>query len=81
MHGQGVIPNVMQRHESSVQPCCRQRDVIAESLGRPLPANAHSPLKTLMNLTTAVDSLVFSPDTQACTHRAVPLCHLFSLTC
>jgi hypothetical protein len=33
--------------------------------GRPLPAAANAPLRTLMNLTTSVDSLVFSPDTQA----------------
>ena len=29
-----------------------------------MQASAPAPLKTLMNLTTTIDSLVFSPDTQ-----------------
>ena len=32
----------------------------------PLLPTASSPVKTLMNLTTSVDTLVFSPDTQVC---------------
>ena len=36
----------------------------AAGVGRPMQASAPAPLKTLMNLTTTIDSLVFSPDTQ-----------------
>jgi hypothetical protein len=42
---------------------CRDEGVYAGSSG-PLPPTAAAPLKTLMNLTTSVDTLAFSPDTQ-----------------
>ena len=42
--------------------CREQRTQLASS--GPLLPTATSPLKTLMNLTTSVDTLAFSPDTQ-----------------
>lgn len=52
--------------------CCAPpllRSQQAADLGRPMQASAPAPLKTLMNLTTTIDSLVFSPDTQVRTVR------------
>ena len=36
------------------------------NMGRPMLARAGKPLKALMNLVTTVDTLAFSPDSQAC---------------
>lgn len=50
-------------------PCedsdCTHRDQSAQlAASGPLLPTASAPLKTLMNLTTSVDTLAFSPDTQ-----------------
>ena len=44
---------------------CRDQGLHVGSSG-PLLPTASSPAKTLMNLTTSIDTLAFSPDTQVC---------------
>ena len=46
-----------------LEDACRDQGLHVGSSG-PLLPTASSPVKTLMNLTTLVDTLAFSPDTQ-----------------